>query len=93
MSTQDDTNTRIFEKLDALTAIVTDLRVEIVEVKTELRLRKECPEPGACIALAKTVTEHERTINQAKGGWKLITGAVISSGLLGGLITNWLSKN
>ena len=90
MLQQDDINQRIFEKFDHLTSVLNELRVELVELRTELRLRKECPQPGACVELAAKVAEHERIVQQAKGGWKFITGAVISSGLLGGLVSNWL---
>jgi hypothetical protein len=92
MSAQDDVNQRLFEKIDALTAVVNDLRVEVVEMRTEMRLRKECPSPGECVVLSAKVAEHEKVIQQARGGWKLVTAAVISSGMLGGIVTNWLSS-
>jgi len=92
MSVQDDTNQRIFEKIDLLTSILNDMRVEMVEMRTELRLRKECPNPGACLELAVKVADHERTIEQARGGWKVIAAAVFSSGLLGGVVSSWLTS-
>ena len=92
MSIQDDTNQRIFEKIDHLTAIINDMRVEMGEMRTELRMRKECPSPGACVDLAAKVAEHEQVIQQARGGWKIVAAAVFSSGLLGGVVTNWLQS-
>ena len=92
MLQQDDINQRIFEKFDHLTSVLNELRVELVELRTELRLRKECPEPGACLHLAAKVAEHEKVIQQAKGGWKVVAAAVFSSGLLGGVVSNWLAS-
>lgn len=87
---QDGVNQRLFEKLDDVSRLVSDMRVEVAEMKAELRMRKECPNPGACIELAKRVDEHDRVIQQAKGGWKLIIAATISSGALGALIVQWV---
>lgn len=87
---QDGVNQRLFEKLDDVSRLVSDMRVEVAEMKAELRMRKECPNPGACIDLAKRVDEHDRVIQQAKGGWKLIIGATITSGALGAFIAHWL---
>jgi hypothetical protein len=92
MSHQDDINQRIFEKLDALSLVINDLRMEVVELRTEMRLRKECPAPGSCVDLAKTVKNHEEMMQQAKGGWKLIVGATISSGALGAAISHLIQK-
>lgn len=93
MSNQDDTNDRIFQKLDALSSVVNDLRIEVVELRTEMRLRKECPAPGSCIDLAKRVDAHEEVIQQAKGGWRLIVGSTITSGALGAWVSHWLTSS
>lgn len=92
MSDQDDTNDRIFEKLDALSSLVNNMRIELVELRTEMRLRKECPAPGSCVQLAEQVKAHEELMQQAKGGWKLIVGATISSGALGAAISHFLQN-
>lgn len=92
MSNQDDTNDRIFEKLDALSSLVNNMRIELVELRTEIRLRKECPSPGACLQLAEQVKAHEELLQQAKGGWKLIVGATVSSGALGAAIAHFLQN-
>jgi hypothetical protein len=90
MASQDDINQRIFEKFDLLTSAVSELRIEMVEMRTEIRLRKDCPEPGACVALRAQVEKHEQMVQQAKGGWRLLAFAATSGGLLGALITRWL---
>jgi hypothetical protein len=90
MASQDDINVRIFEKLDLLTSAINDMRIEMVELRTEIRLRKECPEPGACVLLRKQVEKHEEMVQQAKGGWRLLAFAATSGGLLGALISRWL---
>lgn len=90
---QDDVNARLFKKIDDLTKMVSDMRVEVVEVKTTLTLRKDrdCPSPGLCMELQKTLNEHSKVIEQARGGWKVIVGATISSGLLGAVFTAFLT--
>lgn len=92
MSTQDDVNIRIFEKMDALSTMLNEVRIDVVELRTELRLRKECPAPGSCVELKKLVDEHDRVFQQARGGWAVIVAATVSSGALGAAISHWMQK-
>lgn len=92
MADQDDVNDRIFKKLDALTDLVGELRTEVAVIKTSVALRKECQDPNLCLALKPKVDEHETMLNQLKGGWKVIAGATVASGIIGALTMKALSK-
>lgn len=93
MAGQDDTNARIFEKLDALSEVLHEMRIEVVELRTEIRLRKECPSPGLCVELKDMIDEHEKEIQRARGGWKVLTIVAATAGAVASSLIGWLQKH
>lgn len=86
-------------KVDTLGLQVAASNVQMAELKTEMRIRPQCPKPGACLELEveiaelhKRLTPLEAKLQQSVGGKRMLYVILTICTALGGIIGAKITK-
>ena len=86
-----DSLKQLFDLHRAQSDSLASIDKRLVVMETELKLRPVCPSPGLCLKLEPKVENLETAVQQAKGGWLMLTTLPLLGSLIG-FIGGWYTK-